>query len=130
MEDRNYYQRVTDIVDQSRDALPEQPRRLFRLPPGQRIKRLLLAALVVLLIVLAAAYVADSLVFRYRAAYNHTPYGSVTVDRFSAIHLKANRTEFSYQGSEAQTCANTIFPHASYPPCWYARRHTEKRVDF
>ena len=25
-------------------------------------------------------------------------------------------------------CANTLFPHSGYPPCWYLRRHKEQQT--
>jgi hypothetical protein len=79
---------------------------------------------------LCVAYVVDFALARYRMAGNHNAFGSVTIDRYSAIAEKANKTEFNYLGSENRTCLHSLFPHAGYPPCWYARRHTQQRIDY
>ena len=74
---------------------------------------------------LLVAYAADSLVFRLRAA----PFGAVTVRPYLAVPKKDGRTEFMFEGSRDQSCVKTLFPHASEPPCWYLRRHSEQRIN-
>jgi hypothetical protein len=134
MADRQYYERINQMLDQGRSNLPTPPRRTF--PPGlaAQLKRLLRVLLLVLIAALCLAYVVDFAQSHYRMSAGRNAFGSVTVDRFSAIPQKApggtNRTEFDYMGSENQTCLNSLFPHAGYTPCWYARRHTDRRVNY
>ena len=83
---------------------------------------------VVTLLCVAAIWAIDFGVFKYRVLRNHSPYGSVTVYEYYAIGEKNQRTEYVYKSTEQQTCANALFPRVEFPPCWYARRHTEKQV--
>jgi hypothetical protein len=77
----------------------------------------------------AVVYAGDYCVLRYRMAAGRGAFANVEVDRYIAIRKKANRTEFSYDGTETQTCVNALFPHAGYSACWYLRRHREKRIE-
>jgi hypothetical protein len=74
------------------------------------------------------AFTADYLTFQYRVSRNINPFGSVTVQEYYAIQEKNSRTEYVYKSTEQQACAHSLFPHSGLPPCWYARRHTERAV--
>jgi hypothetical protein len=89
-----------------------------------------MAAGIVALLILTAAlsYAVDYLVWRYRLATDHNPYGTVTVQFYYAIQEKNGKTEYDFQPAQQETCANSLFPHAGYSPCWYERKHTEKAI--
>lgn len=90
--------------------------------------RLLGKALAGLVVVAAVAWVADYAFFEYRVRLNRNPYGSVTVQEYYAIGEKNSRTEYLHKSTEQESCANSLFPHAGIPPCWHARKHTDKTV--
>ncbi len=77
-------------------------------------------------IVAALLYAGDALVLRLR----RDPYGSVTVNRYYALHKSKQKTNFMFAEPEAQTCVHALFPHSGFPPCWYLRRHAEQRIDY
>jgi hypothetical protein len=79
-------------------------------------ERVLLSAVALL----ALSYGADYAVFALRGK----PADQVTVNRYLAVPLKGNKTEFDFQGSQPMTCARSIFPQGGWSPCWYLRRHT------
>jgi hypothetical protein len=93
---------------------------LIRLVAGILLCGILLAGL---------AYAADFAVFRYRLAHNRQPFGEVTVTHYDAVQQKSGKTEFLFDPPQAQTCVNSLFPHAGYTTCWYLRKHTEQRTD-
>lgn len=92
------------------------------------MRRVFAIAAVLLCLAGAVAWAVDFGVFEYRVARNHNPYGDVTVYEYYAIGEKNQRTEYVYKATEQQPCVNSFFPHSGLPPCWYARRHTEKQV--
>ncbi|HLJ28756.1 MAG TPA: hypothetical protein VKY85_18755 [Candidatus Angelobacter sp.] len=93
------------------------------------LKRVLLAALVLLCL----TYAGDYLQIRYRAWRNGQPYGTVTIQIMYALSEKGgqgvNRTEYQSGGTQDQTCVNSLFPHLGYAPCWYLRRTPQKTID-
>jgi hypothetical protein len=76
----------------------------------------------------ALLYASDYLLWRYKLATGHRPYGTVMVQFYYAIEEKNGKTEYDFQPPQADTCVNALFPHAGYPPCWYERKHTEKAI--
>lgn len=126
-DDQSYYQRASELAERTTSEIPHGERE-FRDFPTAKLKRVLLRAVIGLVALLAIAYVGDFVAYRYRVA-NNTALGTVQVDQFYAIQQKAGRTEFAYEGTEPETCVNALFPHDGHNPCWYARRHTEKRVN-
>lgn len=90
-----------------------------------RIVRILLRLVLATVVVLLVLYAGDSLVLRLRAA----PFGSVKVRPYLAVPHKNGQTEFMFQPPRDESCANALFPHAGQMPCWYTRRHTERRID-
>jgi hypothetical protein len=75
------------------------------------------------------AYAADYAVFRYHVARGHQPFGQVTVTHYDAVQQKNGKTEFIFDPPQAQTCVDSLFPHAGYAPCWYLQSHPEQRTD-
>ncbi len=78
--------------------------------------------------VLLIAYAVDYGVFRYRVATNKG-FGQVMVTSYDAVQQKNGKTVFLFNPPQQQTCVNSLFPRAGYPPCWYLQRHTEQRTD-
>jgi hypothetical protein len=69
-------------------------------------------------------YLAD-----YLAARTN-PLGTVQVQPYYAVHLKDKKTEFDFDvPAESTSCAQSLAPHLGYPPCWYLRRHTTRRIE-
>lgn len=92
------------------------------------MRRLLTMATVGLCLAGVIPWLVDFGVFEYRVARDRSPYGSVTVYEYYAIGEKNQRTEYVYKATEQQPCVNSLFRHVGLPPCWYARRHTEKAI--
>jgi hypothetical protein len=88
------------------------------------MKRLLLRANLFLIIFLLLLYLADTALLHLRK----NPYSTVTVQHYYVIGKKNNKFEVQYDRDIDRPCANTLFPHSGYPPCWYLRRHTEQET--
>jgi hypothetical protein len=95
----------------------------------QRLQRIFLRTILILISAVALTFVIDFVIFRVRVAANWNPYGAVTVDRYFAVHEKSGKTEFMFQPPQTQTCVNALFPHEGLSPCWYLSRHPEQRTD-
>lgn len=91
-----------------------------------RMNRQLTRAALYAAAILAIVFLADGLSLRFR----RQPLGSVTVQRYYALHKNKQKTTFMFAEPEAQTCVRALFPHWGYPPCWYLRRRTEQRIDY
>jgi hypothetical protein len=102
----------------------EQKARIVRF-----LKRLLGGGLLSLAILTILAYAGDYAVFRYRVGANRA-FGQVTVTSYDAVPQKSGKTVFIFNDPQAQTCVNSLFPRAGYPPCWYLQRHSEQRTNF
>lgn len=93
----------------------------------------LMKRMIILLVLSGSAltglvFAADYFLFRYRVFRNAQPYESVTVQEYYVIQEKNNRTEYVYKDTEQDRCIHALFSHSGYPPCWYARKHTERAV--
>jgi len=93
------------------------------------LKRVIIIALSSALGITLLAYAVDYVLFRYRVSTNRQPFGQFTVSSYEAVPQKSGKTQFIFNPPEAQTCANALFPHDGYIPCWYLQRHTEPRTD-
>jgi hypothetical protein len=91
----------------------------------KKIAGLSVTALIAVCVLL---YAVDDLIWRYKLATGHSPYGTVTVQFYYAIQEKNGKTEYDYQPPQPDTCVNSLFPHAGYSPCWYERKHPEKAI--
>lgn len=67
-------------------------------------------------------YLCDWGVLRIRMA-RQSAFRQIQVDRFLSTPLKGDKYEYDYLGSAMEICARSIFPHASYDPCWWLDRH-------
>jgi hypothetical protein len=74
-------------------------------------------------------YAVDYLSIRYRIPKGRDQFATVTVQPYYAIHQKNGKTEYDFAPPENQTCVRSLFPHFGYSPCWYVKRHTDKRID-
>ena len=92
------------------------------------MKRIILKAIVAVLVAAGWFYLGDYAVLRYRIARNLSPYDNVTVMLYYAVPLKSGKTEYDFQSSQQQTCANSLFPHMRFLPCWYARKHADREI--
>ena len=91
----------------------------------KKIATLSLAAFIAVCVLL---YAVDYLIWRYKLATGHGPYGTVKVQFYYAIEEKNGKTEYDFQPPQQETCVNSIFPHAGYLPCWYERKRKEKAI--
>ena len=80
------------------------------------------AAIAVLAVVV---YIGDYIVVRLRSE----PTATVQVTKLYAVLQKDGKTEYEAGEPEIQTCVNSIFPHMSYSPCWYVKRHRTQQVN-
>lgn len=87
-----------------------------------------LAWLQILAEVLAVAvlllWLGDWVVFRVRAAHGNG-FQSIQVQEYLTTPLKGSKVEYDFLGTAMESCARSIFPHASAAPCWWVRRHTQ-----
>ncbi|MGZ4787978.1 MAG: hypothetical protein ACXVZV_02490 [Terriglobales bacterium] len=125
-----YYKRITDELARDLDEL-----RRTRSDTGngsaygRLVKRALLATMIAAVAALLVVYVGDYFVLRYRISAQKNPFGEITVQPYYAMHLKNGKTEFSFQPEQQERCVNSLFPHLGLTPCWYLRRHPDKRTD-
>jgi len=95
----------------------------------ERLRRIFLGLLLVVLGTALLVFGVDYAVFRIRVASNRNPYGSVVVSHYYAVLQKNGKTQFIFDPPQAETCVNALFPHAGSPPCWYLSRHPEQRTN-
>lgn len=88
------------------------------------MKRTLLRVNLGLVVALMLLYVGDTIASRMRK----DKFSVVTVQHYYVIGQKNNKYEMQYDRDIDQPCATAIFPHRSYPPCWYLRRRTQKET--
>ena len=128
---RGYYQRIADMLDLDRmgERLPGPPPMRFLARHGKQIRRALAGSVVALAILAGATFSGDYFVLRYRMAAGSEPLGTVALRPYYAVRLKSGKTEFLFQNPHPETCVNSLMPHLGMSPCWYLRRHPEKRTD-
>lgn len=74
-------------------------------------------------------YVGDYVSVRYRISKGRAQFSTVTIQPYYAIHEKSGKTEYDFAEPQSQVCIHSLFPHFGYSPCWYVKRHTDKRID-
>jgi hypothetical protein len=92
------------------------------------MKKIAVLSLTALIAVCVLLYAADYLIWRYKLATGHGPYGAVMVQFYYAIEEKNGKTEYDYQPAQPDRCVNSLLPHAGYSPCWYERKHPDKEI--
>jgi hypothetical protein len=93
------------------------------------MKRFCLRLSIIAVALIAALYAGDYISLRYQIPHHRSQFGSVSVTEMYAIHEKNNKTEYQFPPPQDEVCVQSLFPHFGYSPCWYLRRHAEKRVD-
>lgn len=95
----------------------------------ERLRRIVLGAILGLVGLAAVAFLADLAVFRIRVSTNRNAYGTVTVSHYYAVLQKNGKTQFIFDPPQPWTCVNALFPHGGSLPCWYLTKHPEQRTD-
>jgi hypothetical protein len=93
------------------------------------LKNILLRIVGAVMLLALITYAGDYLTVRYKIPNGRDPFSSVTVQPYYAIHEKNGRTEFDFAQPQSQVCVRSLFPHFGYSPCWYLKRHADKRID-
>ncbi|HXZ41543.1 MAG TPA: hypothetical protein VEG68_12450 [Terriglobales bacterium] len=93
------------------------------------MKRLLVRVILFAVVLIALIYAGDYVSLRYRIPHNRPQFGTVTVTEMYAIHEKNGKTEYQFPPPQDEVCVQSLFSHFGYSPCWYMRRHAEKRID-
>ena len=125
--ERRFYERVSELARQNA-AEARAPRRQIDWPAWKpKLRKTALLVIVALATLLAGAYAWDSAAVRYVVPQSGK-FGSVSVDWFISVPEKGGKFEFIYDHSQPESCVNSLFPHYGMPPCWYARRHHERRI--
>ena len=94
-----------------------------------RLRRIFLGFVLLLLGTVLLLFCADFVFFRLRVATNRNPYGSVVVSHYYAVLQKNGKTQFIFDPPAPENCVNALFPHSGMKPCWYLSRHPEQRTD-
>lgn len=85
-------------------------------------RRILLGIAAVLVLV----YTGDYAILRSRGAAGMQ---TVTVQPYYAVPQRNGKIEIMMLDPQDQTCVRSLLPHMGHDPCWYLRRHTQKRID-
>ncbi len=92
----------------------------------ERIQRILLLALEVLLVAAVVIFLVDAAVFRVRMARG-AGIQSQQVDQFLKTPLKGGKMELDYLGTVPENCAVALLPQYVggqwMTPCWWLKKH-------
>ena len=91
----------------------------------QTLSPLLSRIATILVALVIIFYIGDYIVVKLRT----NPTGTCQVTKLYAVPQKDGKTEYETGDPETQTCANSIFPHLGYSPCWYLKRHKTQQVN-
>ena len=100
-----------------------------RTQDGNQLKKTTLRIVGGAILALLVAYAGDYVSVRYKVARHLDPFSTVTIQPYYAIRQKSGKTEYDFAPPESQLCLRSLFPHLGYKPCWYLKRHAEKRID-
>ena len=89
----------------------------------------MIKAVIALVAAAILMYPGDFAVLKIEIATGHNPYGTVTVRSYYSIAKKNNRVEYDYIDTEDEICTHTLFPQSGHNPCWYASKHTERKIE-
>lgn len=56
------------------------------------------------------------------------PLQTVTIQPYYAVPQKNGKEEIMMLDSQDETCVQSMLPHIGHSPCWYLKRHTQKRI--
>jgi hypothetical protein len=93
------------------------------------MKRAIFRGVLASLALLVLVYAADYFSLRYQIPRGRPQFAEITVNTLYAIHQKNGKTEYELGQPETDQCVHALFPHFDCSPCWYASRHTEKRIE-
>ena len=105
------------------DVIADEPELTDR--ARRRILSIIVAALIVLVGVPALLYVGDAVVLSQRMARGG---GRETLTVYFATRLKSGKLEIFTDRPQTEVCAQALFPHFGYRPCWYVRRTGNVKV--
>jgi hypothetical protein len=91
------------------------------------MRRLFERVTIVFLASLIALYAGDWLIYRYRATHG-SAFSTVKINEFMAVPLKNGKEELDYISSGHMQCVRALFPWAGNEPCWWVKKHAEKRL--
>ena len=91
----------------------------------QNVSPLLSRIATVLVALVIVLYLGDYVVMRLSSE----PTGTCQVTKLYAVQQKDGKTQYEASDPETQTCANSLFPHLGYTPCWYLNRHKTQQVN-
>jgi hypothetical protein len=74
-------------------------------------------------------YAGDYVSVRYRVPGRREVFDNVMVKPLYVIHQKNGKVEYQFGLPQNEVCVRSLFPHLGYAPCWYVRRHSERRID-
>jgi hypothetical protein len=75
------------------------------------------------------AYLTDFAILRWRFKNKGDVFATVKISPYYAVPRKDHKVEFMFQDPVDETCVNSLFPHGGNSPCWYLKKHRERRVD-
>jgi hypothetical protein len=126
--ERSFYQRASEIAQQRGAEAASMPRRHIDWPALRpKLRRAALLIVVIATVLLAGAYAYDSVAIRILPQERRI--GSVDVDWFISVQEKGGKFELIYDHTQPESCVNSLFPHFGMPPCWYARRNSQRRIE-
>ena len=111
------------IVGGMADAIADEPQLTDH--ARRRIRAIIVAALIVLVAVPAFLYLGDAVVLSLRMARGG---GQQTLTVYFATRLKSGKLEIFTDRPQTEVCAQALFPHFGYRPCWYVRRTGNVKV--
>jgi hypothetical protein len=93
------------------------------------LKKIVLRIAGALVLLASFTYAGDYLLVRFKLPNGRDSFSTVTIRPYYAIQQKNGRTEYDYAPPQNQVCVRSVFPHFGYSPCWYVKRHADKRID-
>ncbi|MGC9225318.1 MAG: hypothetical protein ACP5E2_15500 [Terracidiphilus sp.] len=90
-----------------------------------RLGRWMMQALIGFALASLVTFAVDWTAYKLRGS----PHSSVVVNRYMAVPLKGQKTEYDYLGTANVSCAVALFPEDDRDPCWYVRRHANQWED-
>lgn len=88
----------------------------------KRMKRILFGIAAALVLI----YAGDYLWLRARLPKS---VATVEVQPYYAVPQRNGKVEIILLDPEDDACVESLFPHLGDAPCWYLRKHTQKRID-
>jgi len=93
------------------------------------MKRVLLNAAAILVILAAMVYAGDYVAARFHIPRSRQLYSTITVRPYYAVPLKDNKIEFDFLDPQPEVCIHSLFPHFGHRPCWYVDRNKNKQIN-